>query len=115
LKPPPLRSEAELHFFLSFGWYFFAQFSIRFVFACVVLLFLQGIVMAVIFSSEELAATDRPPIAVVDLGLVSLGHEFDWDNDADHEFDMSGLECHPILASDLPLNSELSGTLTASS
>ena len=62
--------------------------------------------MSVIFSSEELTAMDRPPVPVADLGLVSLGHEFDWD-EASHEFDLSGLECHPLLASDLPLNSEL--------
>lgn len=55
--------------------------------------------MSVIFSSEELTAMDRPPVPVADLDVVSLGDEFD----------LSDLDCHPLLASDLPLNSELPG------
>lgn len=62
--------------------------------------------MSVIFSSEELTATDRPPALVPDLGLVSLGDEFAWDD--------SDLECQPLLASDLPMNSELQKMQTAS-
>lgn len=62
--------------------------------------------MSVIFSSEELTAMDRAPVPVADLGLVSLGHEFDL-GDFDDEFDQVELECQPLLASDLPLNSEL--------
>lgn len=53
--------------------------------------------MSVIFSTEELTAMDRAPVPVADLDLVSLGHEFLLDD----------LECHSLLASDLPLNSEL--------
>lgn len=52
--------------------------------------------MSVIFSTEELTAMDRAPVPSARLGLVSLGHEFD----------LADLECHPLLASDLPLNSE---------
>ena len=63
--------------------------------------------MSVIFSTEELTAMDRAPVPIEDLGLVSLGHEFDADDLLDVEFDMSDLECHPLLASELPLNSEL--------
>lgn len=62
--------------------------------------------MSVIFSTEELTATDRAPVPLADLGLVSLGHEFDVDG-LDGEFDLTELEFHPLLASDLPLNSEL--------
>lgn len=58
--------------------------------------------MPVVFSSEELTARDRSPVPVDDLGLVSLGQEFLLD-----DLDLSDLECHPRLASDLPLNSEL--------
>lgn len=53
--------------------------------------------MSVIFSAEELTARDRAPAPFSDLDLVSLGHEFLLDD----------LECQPILASDLPVNSEL--------
>ena len=62
--------------------------------------------MSVIFSSEELTAMDRAPVPIADLGLVSLGQEFDVD-ELECEFDLTDLECHPLLASDLPLNSEL--------
>ncbi len=62
--------------------------------------------MSVIFSSEELTAMDRTPVPIADLGLVSLGQEFDVD-ELGGEFDLTDLECHPLLASDLPLNSEL--------
>ena len=57
--------------------------------------------MSVIFSTEELTSKDRPPLPVSDLDVVSLGDEFAWDDDPDD------LECPPLLASDLPLNSEL--------
>lgn len=49
---------------------------------------------------------DRAPIPLADFGLVSLGHEFVLDDLAD-EFDLADLECQPLLASDLSLNSEL--------
>ncbi len=62
--------------------------------------------MSVIFSTEELTATDRPPVPISDLDAVSLGHEFEWDA-SEQELDYSDLECHSLLASDLPLNSEL--------
>lgn len=62
--------------------------------------------MSVIFSTEELTAMDRAPVPNERLGLVSLGDEFDVDG-LDGEFDLADLECHPLLASDLPLNSEL--------
>ena len=65
--------------------------------------------MSVIFSSEELTAMDRSPVPAPDLGLVSLGDEFAWD-DSHHEDDLSDLECQPLFASDLPLNSELQAT-----
>lgn len=65
--------------------------------------------MSVIFSTEELTATDRPPVLAPDLGLVSLGDEFAWDDS-----DLSDLECQPLLASDLPMNSELQTTPSAS-
>lgn len=57
--------------------------------------------MSVIFSTEELTAMDRPPLPVSDLDVVSLGDEFAWDDGFDD------LECPPLLAEDLPLNSEL--------
>ena len=57
--------------------------------------------MSVIFCAEELTAMDRPPLPVSDLDVVSLGDEFAWDDDFDD------LECPPLLASDLPMNSEL--------
>lgn len=66
--------------------------------------------MSVIFSAEELTAKDRSPVSASDLGLISLGHEFDLG-----EFDLSDLECQPLLASDLPLNSELQGMPAAAS
>ncbi len=65
--------------------------------------------MSVIFSTEELTATDRPPVPAPDLGLVSLGAEFTWDDS-----DLSDLECQPLLASDLPMNSELQAMQTTS-
>lgn len=46
---------------------------------------------------------DRDPVPVSDLGLVSLGHEFDFEDD----LDFSDLDCQPMLASDLPMNSDL--------
>lgn len=61
--------------------------------------------MSVIFSLEELTAMDRKPLAP-DLGLISLGDEFDW-HPSESDVDVSDLQCHPLLASDLPLNSEL--------
>lgn len=69
--------------------------------------------MSVIFSSEELTATDRSPVTAPDLGLVSLGAEFAWDG-ADRGDDLSDLECQPLLVSDLPMNSELQGMPSAS-
>lgn len=56
--------------------------------------------MSAIFSSEELTAVDRPPLSVSDLDVVSLGHEFAWDDEH------GDLDSPPLLASDLPLNSE---------
>ena len=50
---------------------------------------------------------DRAPVPIADLGLVSLGHEFEADDLLNDEFDMSDHECQPLLASDLPINSEL--------
>ena len=47
----------------------------------------------------------HPPTA--DVGLVVPGDEFAWDF-TPREIDVSDLECQPLLASDLPLNSELS-------
>ncbi len=57
--------------------------------------------MSVIFSTEELTAMDRPPLPISDLDVVSLGDEFAWDDGFDD------LQCPSLLASDLPLNSEL--------
>jgi len=53
--------------------------------------------MSVLFSTEEPTAKDRAPIRLTDLGLVSLGQEFD----------MAEVDCQLLLAADLPLNSEL--------
>lgn len=57
--------------------------------------------MSAIFSTEELTAMDRPPLPVSDLDVVSLGDEFAWDDDWDD------LDSPPLLAADLPMNSEL--------
>ena len=69
--------------------------------------------MSVIFSSEELTATDRAPVSAPDLGLVSLGTEFAGD-DCDLDAETAELECLPMLASDLPLNSEVQAVSSAS-
>jgi hypothetical protein len=55
---------------------------------------------------EEPIAMDRNHSPPFDLDLVSPGDEFAWDF-APLGIDVSDLECHPLLASDLPLNSEL--------
>ncbi len=62
--------------------------------------------MSVLLSPQEPAAMDHyhPPTA--DVGLAVPGDEFAWDF-TPREIDISDLECHPLLASDLPLNSEL--------
>lgn len=57
--------------------------------------------MSIIFSAEELTAVDRPAIPISDLDVVSLGDEFALDDEH------NGLESPPLVASDLPLNSEL--------
>lgn len=69
--------------------------------------------MSVIFSSEELTAVDRLPLPVSDLDLVSLGHEFVLD-ESDGKLDLSDLECQPLLAAALPLNSETQGMQSTS-
>lgn len=62
--------------------------------------------MSVLLSPQEPAAMDRIYPLAADVGLAASGDEFAWDF-APHEIDVSDLECHPLLASDLPLNSEL--------
>lgn len=59
--------------------------------------------MSVIFSTEKLTARDRPPLPISDLDVVSLGDEFAWDDNHDE------LDSPPLLASELPVNSELQG------
>ena len=91
-------SKAELHFFLSLLRYFAGSFCFLFLFS---ISFFKVFKMSVIFSTEELTAMDRPPMPISDLDVLSLGDEFAWDDDCDD------LECPPLLASDLPMNSEL--------
>ena len=68
--------------------------------------------MSAIFTAQELAPTDRSPLPAPDIGLVSLGAEFDWD-DGEFESDTEELDCLPMLAADLPLNSEIQGRSSA--
>ena len=102
-----LRSEAELHFSLNFarylrGQFFFVLFVFVFHFRA-----LAGVLkMSVLFSTEELSAMNHAPVPIADLGLVSLGHEFEV-AEFDGECDLADLECPPLLLSDLPLNSKL--------
>lgn len=63
--------------------------------------------MLSIFSTEELTAMDRLPVPATDLDLISLGDEIAWEKS---DVDLSGLECQPLLVSDLPPNSELRAT-----
>ena len=49
---------------------------------------------------------DRVHPPATDLDLVVPGDEFAWDF-ASSNIDVSDLECQPLLAADLPLNSEL--------
>ena len=67
--------------------------------------------MSVLHSPQELLSMDRIHFPPHDVGLVSPGDEFAWDF-ASPEIDVSDLECHPLLASDLPLNSELKSLQT---
>ena len=62
--------------------------------------------MSVLLSPQEPIAMDRNHSPPTDVGLVVPGDEFAWDF-TPREIDVSDLECHPLLASDLPLNSEL--------
>ncbi|MBC7817704.1 MAG: hypothetical protein IAG10_12495 [Planctomycetaceae bacterium] len=67
--------------------------------------------MSVLLSPQEPVAMDRyhPPTA--DVNLAAPGDEFAWDF-TPREIDVSDLEYHPLLASDLPLNSELQSMQT---
>ena len=62
--------------------------------------------MSVLFFPQEPDAMDCPHRPLADVDLVVPGDEFAWDF-APREIDVTDLECHPLLASDLPLNSEL--------
>ena len=67
--------------------------------------------MSVLLSPQEPDAMDRDHPPTADVGLVVPGDEFAWDF-TPYEIDVSDLECHPLLASDLPLNSELQSLQT---
>lgn len=67
--------------------------------------------MSVLFSPEEPIAMDRIHPSPTDLDLVAPGDEFTW-NFTPHDIDDSDLECQPLLAADLPLNSELQSRST---
>ncbi len=69
--------------------------------------------MSVLLSPQEPAAMDRIYPLTADVGLAVPGDEFAWDF-TPREIDVSDLECQPLLASDLPLNSELSSLQTTS-
>ena len=62
--------------------------------------------MSVLLSPQEPAAMDRDHPPTADVGLAAPGDEFVWDF-TPREIEVSDLECQPLLASDLPLNSEL--------
>ena len=62
--------------------------------------------MSALSVSKEFDVMDRTHPLADDLGLVARGKEFVWEGPF-REFDLSDLECQPLLASDLPLNSEL--------
>ena len=65
--------------------------------------------MSATLSLEEPIAMDRIHPPPTDLDLVAPGDEFVWDF-TPSDIDISDLECHPLLAADLPLNSELQST-----
>lgn len=58
--------------------------------------------------SADMAVSDVHASEAV-VHLVSRGDEFTWDS-APSPIDLSDLECQPLLASDLPLNSEVRTT-----
>ena len=62
--------------------------------------------MSVLLSTQEPDALDCDHFSPTDVDLIVPGDEFAWDF-APREIDVADLECHPMLASDLPLNSEL--------
>ncbi len=62
--------------------------------------------MSSVHSPKEPLAMDRIHPPPNDLDLVAPGDEFAWD-DTPCDVDVSDLECRPLLAADLPLNSEL--------
>lgn len=62
--------------------------------------------MSVLLSPQEPDALDCDHSFPTDVDLIVPGDEFAWDF-APREIDVADLECHPMLASDLPLNSEL--------
>ena len=62
--------------------------------------------MSVLLSTQEPDALDCDHSFPTDVDLIAPGDEFAWDF-APREIDVADLECHPMLASDLPLNSEL--------
>ena len=62
--------------------------------------------MSVLHSPQEPVAMDRNHSLPADVGLAVPGDEFAWDF-TPRDIDVADLECQPLLASDLPLNSEL--------
>lgn len=62
--------------------------------------------MSVLLAPEEPVAMGHNHSPPLDVDLVAPGDEFAWDF-PDREIDVSDLNCQSLLASDLPLNSEL--------
>jgi len=62
--------------------------------------------MSVLLAPEEPIEMGRHHSPPFDVDLVAPGDEFAWDF-PDREIDVSDLNCLSLLASDLPLNSEL--------
>jgi hypothetical protein len=62
--------------------------------------------MSVLHSPQRPSALDRTHPPPADVDLVVPGQEFEWGS-LSGDIDVSDLECHPLLASDLPLNSDL--------
>ena len=67
--------------------------------------------MSALLSPQEPIAMDHDLSPPTDVALVAPGDEFAWDF-TPRDIDVSDLECHPLLASDLPLNSELQSLQT---
>ncbi|MFM9959918.1 MAG: hypothetical protein ACKV2Q_01690 [Planctomycetaceae bacterium] len=62
--------------------------------------------MSALLSPQEPIVMDHDQPPLTDVGLAVPGDEFAFDFPSD-AIDVSDLACQPLLASDLPLNSEL--------